>query len=138
MSTRKSGVFMVNELVGGVDLPGGPRERRADPRVVVAPPRGLCRAYAPRVTAVHSGVVQHHRLLDVSRSGALLERYDERPPPSLHRLEIDVGAAEPVRVLARTVWVGPRHHAVRFVAQDDLDRLELAEAVDHLLAVYAA
>jgi hypothetical protein len=121
---RNSGVFTVRKLAGEIRS----AERRADPRVVVD----------ARVTAIHGTHVRRYRLTDVSRSGALVERGPAPPPPALHRLEIEIGEGEPLRVLARTVWVGPRHHAVRFLAQDDIDRLELAEVIDRLVRHCAA
>jgi hypothetical protein len=36
------------------------------------------------------------------------------------------------------VWTNRHQHAVRFVAQDDLDKLELAEAIDRLVKIHAA
>lgn len=133
MSRRSSGIFAVKELVakGSSRSPGsspesssgGADERRVDPRVIID----------AKVTAIFRGGQRHYRLLDVSRSGALFERSDDVEPPATHTLVIDVGDGNPLRLLAQTVWTGPRHHAVVFLAQDDVDRIELAESIDRLV-----
>ncbi|MBW2459336.1 MAG: PilZ domain-containing protein [Deltaproteobacteria bacterium] len=125
MTKHRSGVFFVAELTG--EQQAG-LERRLEPRLSVKIP----------VTAEFHGAQRQYRVLDVSRTGALLERDEDEAPPSLHTLVIGALGRQPLRVLARTVWVAPRHHAVRFVAQDDIDRLELAERLDKLIAFYAA
>ncbi len=124
MTQHKSGTFSIFDLTG--EPPSV--ERRVDPRLVVDLP----------VIAEFGGIQQRYRVLDVSRTGALVERDQPEPPPALHTLVINAGAVEPLRLLARTVWTAPRHHAVRFVAQDDLDRLDLAERIDQLIAHHAA
>jgi hypothetical protein len=90
------------------------------------------------VKAEYRGVEKRYRLLDVSRGGARFERLGAAQPPSLHTLVLDIGEAEPLRLLVRTVWCDDNRHAVRFVAQDDVDRLELAEHIDRWLAHLAA
>jgi len=125
MVRHRSGVFPVAELLAE---PSPGAERREEPRLAVKIP----------VTAEFHGSRRHYRVLDISRSGALVERDEDAPPPSLHTIVIGAVGRQPVRVLARVVWASPRHHAVRFVAQDDLDRIELAERIDKLLGCYAA
>jgi hypothetical protein len=103
-------------------------EQRSSPRVELPLPcRGSFRNQSYR-----------YRLVDISQTGALVERLEGPSPPSLHSFEIDTGDDVPLKLLARTVWTNRHQHAVRFVAQDDLDKLELAEAIDRLVKIHAA
>jgi hypothetical protein len=103
-------------------------ERRADPRVQVDIP----------VVALFKGEARKFRLVDVSRGGALIERADEPAPSAMHTIVLNLGHGRLKRVLARTVWTRLHHHAIRFVAQDDFDRLDLAEAIDEIVSRHAA
>jgi hypothetical protein len=124
MTKHDSGVFSVFDLTG--EPPSV--ERRLDPRLMVD----------LQVTGEFRGSREPYRVVDISRTGALVERDQLEAPPSLHTMVFDVGAGEPLRLLARTIWTAPHHHAVRFVGQDDLDRLDLAERIDELIAHHAA
>lgn len=99
-------------------------ERRRDRRVPLEVP----------VEAVVRGRERSFRLVDLSCTGAQIERdADALPPPLVHTLELDLGGDYPLRMLVRTVWTDARRHAVAFLALDDMDRLTMAELIDHLL-----
>jgi hypothetical protein len=104
-------------------------DRRRDIRVVLDVPMG----------AVVRGRERPFRLIDLSCTGAQIERdHDALPPPLVHTLELDLGGAYPLRLLARTVWTDAHRHAVAFLALDDVDRLTIAEVIDHLRHLPAA
>src|SRR5690606_3888541 len=110
----------------------------ADPLMATSSPRERRGAARVRVNAAVTGLFgrRRHRwwLREISASGALVLRGAAPRPASLHRLEIDAGRGEPLRVLARTVRSVGTFHAVRFVGLADVDRLELAEVIDGLQA----
>jgi PilZ domain len=116
---EQSGVFTLGSLREGV-----PGERREGERVRVN----------ALVSAMFGGRRYIYRLLDISRGGARLARDTVLRPTSLHRMEIHFGGNEPLRLLARVVRTTKHSHAVRFVALDDCDRLEIAEVIDMLRA----
>ena len=99
-------------------------ERRREMRVRLEVP----------ITAKVRGRKHPFRLLDLSCTGAQIERGpDSLPPPLVHTLELDLGGDFPLRLLARTVWTTTRRHAVVFLAMDDMDRVTMGEVIDHLL-----
>jgi hypothetical protein len=116
MAHQQSGVFTISH--GDRVIEG---ERRREPRVSTRSP----------AVAVYDGKPHRYRLRDVSLGGALLDRPDEPPPPTIHTMILRAGGRS-LKVLARTVWMGPGCHGVRFVAQSDVDRLELGELIDRL------
>ena len=83
------------------------------------------------ITAYCGGAPQGFRAVDLSCSGALVQRRTAgMMPPAVHALELDVGRRR-LRTLARTVWVNRQQHGVRFIDMSDADRLEIAEHVDN-------
>jgi len=52
----------------------------------------------------------------------------------MHTIALHLGEAEPLQLLARTVWSSADRHALAFVALDDVDRLAIAEHIDQLLS----
>jgi hypothetical protein len=84
------------------------------------------------VVAYQDGMAHRVRAVDLSCSGALIQRRSARHPPMIQRLELHLGGEAPVRGVARTVWSSGDLHAVRFVELDDVDRLDLAEHIDLL------
>jgi hypothetical protein len=86
------------------------------------------------VLAIVRGHERPFRLVDLSCTGALIERgRDALPPPLVHTLELDLGGDYPLRLLVRTVWTDEQRHAVAFLALDHVDRLTMAEVIDHFL-----
>ena len=84
------------------------------------------------MTAYVDGIPRSYRAIDVSCSGALVERSALRSPPTIHHIELDLGGEKPLKMVARTVWTEGMHHAVRFIGMADADRLEIAELLDRL------
>ena len=115
MRLQESGIFPKNSL-------STPGERRGSARTPVS-----C-----LVSAVFGGRRHIYRLADISRSGARLERDSVLRPKRVHRMEIHCGDAEPLQLLVQVVRSTKHSHAVRFLALDDMDRLELAEVIDAL------
>jgi len=116
-TARRSGIFDVVQLTG--EPPAA--DRRAAPRVPIDV--GVSACVGTRRWSV--------RLIDVSSTGALLEHLDHPAPAGVHALWL--GADQPrLRLLVQTVWRGARRYAVRFLALDDAQRLELAEALDRV------
>jgi hypothetical protein len=76
------------------------------------------------------GTARECRALDVSVSGALVERPSQRPPPLVHRVLLTLDDGQQIEALARTVWSDETTHAVRFVQMAEFDRLEIAEHLD--------
>lgn len=82
------------------------------------------------LTAYCGGAPQRFRAIDLSCSGALVQRrLATRRPPAVHALELDLKGRR-LRTLARTVWVNQQQHGVRFIDLSDADRLEIAEHID--------
>lgn len=105
-------------------MPNAAEDRRRDRRVPLDVP----------VAAVVRGHTRPFRLVDLSCTGAQIERGpDSLPPPLMHTLELDLGGDYPLRLLVRTVWTDHERHAVAFLALDEVDRLTMAEVIDHLL-----
>ncbi len=99
-------------------------DRRRDVRVALDLP----------VATIVRGRTKPFRLVDLSCTGAQIERGpDSLPPPLVHTIELDLGGDYPLRLLVRTVWTDDKRHAVAFLALDDVDRLTMAEVIDHLL-----
>lgn len=111
-----------------------PDERRLDARV----------AADLTATAYLNGRARSCRILDLSCSGALIAiylpsrdgRFCRRMVPGLHRLEIDLGGKDVLRVAVEVVWSRRGSYAVRFCSAGDVDRLQLAEHIDRLMAVH--
>ena len=98
-------------------------DRRRDVRVALDVPLG----------AVMRGHHRPFRLVDLSVTGAQIERSPNAlPPPIHHTIELDLGGDYPLRLLVRTVWTDAHRHAVVFLAMDDMDRLTIAEVIDYL------
>lgn len=124
------------------------RRRPAPPRLTPnaerpgAPPR---RALGLRVKTsfpllIHDGSkVIHCRTVELSSTGVVVERRRGEQPgdrDNLVRLELFVPNRDrPVRALGRLVRVVGTHHALRFVAINDVDRLTLMEHLDQLSSV---
>jgi hypothetical protein len=99
---------------------GARGERRFDPRVLTDAP----------AVAIFDGRPHRYRLHDISLGGASLEHGDN-PPPPVHAMILRAGKSW-MKVLARTIWSRGGRHGVRFVAQSEVDRLELGEIIDQL------
>jgi len=82
------------------------------------------------VTTYHRGEARACRAVDLSPTGALIQRRSTTDPPLLHDLELDLSHREPLRTLARTVWSKDNLMGVRFVGLSDVDRLDIAEELD--------
>jgi hypothetical protein len=83
-------------------------------------------------TSYHDGRARSCHALDLSTDGALLRHGEACPPPLVQRLALHLGApVGTIPVLARTVWSSGPLSGVRFVGLGDVDRLELAERLDH-------
>jgi hypothetical protein len=76
------------------------------------------------------------RLRDISLGGALLERGEASEPPPTHTMIVKSGHKW-IKLLARVAWSAPGFHAVRFVAQTEVERLELGEIIDGLASPQA-
>ncbi len=86
------------------------------------------------VDAIVGGRERAFRLVDLSCTGAQIMRDAmASPPPQVHTISLDLGGDFPLRLLVRTVWTSVHRHAVAFLALDDVDRLNMAEVIDHLL-----
>jgi hypothetical protein len=76
------------------------------------------------------------RVIDISARGLVVQRTKvlaERPSRLMYRLELPVGEGERrIRALARPVWEQGLLQAMRYVAVDEVDRLEIAEMLDRL------
>jgi len=84
------------------------------------------------MTAYLDGTAYRFRAVDLSCSGALVQRPLEQKPPMVHQVELQLGPQRRLAGLARTVWSGAKTHAVQFIGLSDVDRLEIAEHVDML------
>lgn len=84
------------------------------------------------VIAYQNGTARQHRVIDLSTSGALIQRSGTWRPPMVQRVELRLGGQRTVSGMARTVWADGGLHAVRFVNLSDVDRLDIAEHMDHL------
>ena len=82
------------------------------------------------VTTYHRGEARPCRVLDLSPTGALIQRRRTSDPPLLQDLELDLTHREPLRTLARTVWSEDDLMGVSFVGLSDVDRLDIAEELD--------
>jgi len=72
------------------------------------------------------------RAVDLSPRGMVVQRTKSlaaRVVPQLNALSLDLGGKQ-IGVHARTVWHEGRLQAVRFVAMNDVDRLDIAEHLD--------
>ncbi len=82
------------------------------------------------LTAYRGGAPQQFRAVDLSGTGALVQRRSaDREPPVIHAIELSVKGRR-LRTLARTVWANEQQHGVRFIDLGDADRLEIAEHLD--------
>ena len=98
-------------------------ERRSEPRL---------RASTAAI-AIFDGQPHRFRLRDISLGGALLERGEAAAPPAVHTMIVRAGNKW-LKLLARTAWSAPGFHGVRFMAQTEVERLELGEIIDRLCA----
>jgi hypothetical protein len=96
-------------------------DRRCDRRVSLDLP----------IAVVVGGQSRRFRLVDLSCTGAQIEHLDEVPLAPVHTLALEVDGVA-IRLLARTVWSRGTRHAVRFLAMDHVDRLDIAEIIDKL------
>ena len=74
------------------------------------------------------------RAVDISSTGMVVHRSKSLAQRTLHELnamELVMGSQR-IRVRARTVWSRDRLHAVRVVAMNDVDRLDIAEHLDRM------
>lgn len=84
------------------------------------------------MTSYRNGFAKACRAVDLSVDGALIRRISRHEPPMVQRIELHLGQGEPIEALARTVWANDELHAVRFIGLSDVDRLDIAEYLDHL------
>lgn len=97
-------------------------DRRRDARIRIDLP----------IRSATEGKLRNWRLVDISCSGALVERHGGGPPPQMHTMRLNAGPAD-VRLLARVVRADRGQHAVAFLCLDDVQRLEVAELIDCLV-----
>lgn len=86
------------------------------------------------VRALIKGARANYRLVDLSCSGARIERQGGAMPPAIHTMQLHVGRRRPLRMLASVVREVQGMYAVRFLALGDVERLEVAELIDHFLS----
>jgi len=76
------------------------------------------------------------RIVDISARGLVVQRSKalaERPSRLMYRLELPLdGGDRCIRAVARPVWTQGLLQAMRYVAVDEMDRLEIAEMLDRL------
>jgi hypothetical protein len=76
------------------------------------------------------------RVVDISARGLVVQRTKalaERPARLMYRLELPIEGGERfIRAVARPVWTQGLLQAMRYVAVDEVDRLEIAEMLDRL------
>jgi hypothetical protein len=96
-------------------------ERRGEPRVRTS----------TAAIAIFDGNPHRFLMRDISLGGALIERGEASAPPAVHTMIVRAGNKW-IKLLARTVWSAPGFHGVRFMAQSEVERLELGEIIDRL------
>ena len=75
------------------------------------------------------------RIVDISARGLVIQRTKvlaERPARLMYRMELPLDGERRIRTLARPVWTQGLLQAMRYVAVDEVDRLEIAEMLDRL------
>jgi hypothetical protein len=76
------------------------------------------------------------RVVDISARGLVVQRsraLAERPSRLMYRLELPLDGGEyRIQAVARPVWTQGLLQAMRYVAVDEVDRLEIAEFLDRL------
>jgi hypothetical protein len=76
------------------------------------------------------------RVIDISARGLVVQRTKrlaERPDRLMYRLELPLDGGERcIHAVARPVWTQGLLQAMRYVAVDAVDRLEIAELLDRL------
>jgi hypothetical protein len=76
------------------------------------------------------------RVVDISPRGLVVQRtraLAERPSRLMYRLELPLdGGERRIKAVARPVWTEGLLQALRYVAVDEVDRLEIAELLDRL------
>jgi len=87
----------------------------------------------PCVALLH-GQRRRCRLIDLSCGGAAIAYDGREPPEGVHTVHLATRGGS-FRVLARTVWRERDRHGVCFLALDAGDRVQIAEALDGMLAV---
>jgi hypothetical protein len=82
------------------------------------------------------GFCHECRVVDISARGLVVQRtrvLAERPSRLTYRLELPLDGGERcILALARPVWTQGLLQAMRYVAVDEVDRLEIAELLDRL------
>jgi len=79
------------------------------------------------------GFTHECRVVDISTRGLVVQRnksLEEREPRLYYWLEIPLGTERRVHALARPVWTEGALQAMRYVAVNEVDQLEIAEMVD--------
>ena len=76
------------------------------------------------------------RIVDISARGLVVQRTKamaDRPWRLMYQLELPLdGGHRCIRAVARPVWTQGLLQAMRYVAVDEMDRLEIAEMLDRL------
>jgi hypothetical protein len=76
------------------------------------------------------------RVVDISARGLVVHRTKvlaERPSRLMYRLELPIDGGERlIQAVARPVWTQGVLQAMRYVAVDEVDQLEIAELLDRL------
>jgi len=75
------------------------------------------------------------RVVDISARGLVVQRtraLAERPSRLTYRLELPLEGERRIHAVARPVWTQGLLQALRYVAVDEVDRLEIAELLDRL------
>lgn len=76
------------------------------------------------------------RVVDISARGLVVQRTKvlaERPSRLMYRLELPIDGGERlIQAVARPVWTQGLLQAMRYVAVDEVDQLEIAELLDRL------
>ena len=103
-------------------------ERRMSARALVDLP----------IRATLGGFSEHCRVVDLSAGGLVLRRASRgswAAPAELVSLEFELDGNRLIRAVGRNVWSSELEHliALRFVRVADVDRLSIAEHLDHLV-----